>query len=72
MNKKLIETLCKERHKINMGGVEIGFIDCYNSTIRNDGICGTITTGVNYRNNTYIIEYDIRTNSKLEKPTKPT
>ena len=54
------------------GGVEIGFVDCYNSTIRNDGICGTITTGVNYRNQTYIIEYDVRTNSKLEKPTKPT
>jgi hypothetical protein len=62
----------KRKTQNKYGGVEIGFIDCYNSTIRNDGICGTITTGVNYRNNTYIIEYDIRTNSKLEKPTKPT
>lgn len=72
MNKKLIETLKKEKDKINMGGIEIGFIDCYNSTIRNDGICGTITTGVSCRNNTYIIEYDIRANSELEEPTKPT
>ena len=72
MNKKLIETLDKEKDKLNMGGIEVGFIDCYNTTIRNDGICGTITTGVSFRNQTFIIEYDIGTNSKLEKPTKPT
>lgn len=72
MNKRLIETLKREKNKINIGGVEVGFIDCYNATIYNDGICGTITTGVSFRNQTFIIEYDTRTNSKLEKPTKPT
>ncbi len=65
MNKKLIATLEKEREKIIKGG-QIGYIDCYNKTIYNDGICGTITTGVSFRNQSFIIEYDVRTNSELE------
>ena len=36
----------------------MGFIDCYNKTIHNDGICGTITTGVSFRNTTFLIEYN--------------
>ena len=59
MNKKLLKTLEKEREKIiNNGGADVGFIDCYNKTIHNEGICGTITTGVSFRNTTFIIEYD--------------
>lgn len=59
MNKKLQKTLEKERDKIvNNGGAKVGFIDCYNKTIHNDGICGTITTGVSFRNTTFLIEYN--------------
>lgn len=47
--------------------------DEQNGYIRQDGTVGTLTTdGSSPKHNNRVIEYDIRTNSKLEKSTKST
>lgn len=49
VNKGLTETL-KKANEVK----ETSFIDSYNKVIRDDDIAGTITTGVSFRNNTFI------------------
>lgn len=51
MNKRLEMTLEKNKDKLK----DIFYIDCYNKTI-NSEICGTITTGVSFRNEIFIGE----------------
>lgn len=52
-NKAVKETL--ENNKTMQDG---SFMDCYNRNIRNDGLSGTISTGVDSRNNTFVITKD--------------
>lgn len=54
MNSKLLKTIKLNNHKISGWGYY--FIDCYNLIIRNDGLCGTITTGISSRNEVFILE----------------
>lgn len=54
MNKRLIKTLEDNNDKIAESQYIYIYIDTYNDLVRTDGIIGTITTGVDYRNHIFI------------------
>lgn len=47
MNKRL-------KQMISRGGQEYDFIDVYNQNVMHN-ICGTITTGISFRNNQFVM-----------------
>lgn len=58
MNRRLMETIVKHKKSLRAGQ----YIDAYNRTVK-DKICGTITIGVSFRNESFVVV----TNESVDK-----